>query len=170
MHTAKRLFVVLMAVFVYGCHHSTEHSIHFYIGNLSRLKKQIDIKVSVNESAIFDSATLFSPTDPYRQYTPGKKFEDGNYTINVTADSGNLKMTQPVTLKNDLWVFVTYTHGSSGDSTLLKSSLKKIPAISSIDMAIPNPSLHIFISDSKPGSIKIDDAYTKWASDTSGLY
>ena len=170
MHTAKRLLILLMFVFMYGCHHSTEHSIHFYIGNLSRLEKQIDIKVSVNESNIFDSACLFSITEPYRLYTPGKKFEDGNYTINVSADSGNLKMMQPVTLKGDLWVFITYTHGSHGDSTLLKSSLKKIPAISSIDLTVPNPSLHIFISDSKPGGIKVDEAYTKWASDTSGIY
>jgi hypothetical protein len=158
----------LVFLFLCGCQSPTP-SLHLYVGNLSRLEKQKDVRVFFDNVSIFDSTVTFSPDEPYREYVTNKKFTKGAHNLYVTADSGNLKMTQPVTTNEDMWIFITYTQGAPADTLLDKSSIKEQPWLSAIDLDKSNPSVHIFISGSKPKVAKADAVYKQWAGDTSGV-
>ena len=170
MRSGNSTVVLLLIVlsFLCGCKSRTP-SLHLYVSNLSRLHKEIDVNVFFDNKSIFDSTVVFSADEPYREYVTDRKFTQGNHTILVTADSGNLKMTQPVSTKEDMWVFVTYTQGSPADKVLDSSSVKKIPSLAAVDLDKSNPSLHIFISGAKPRFDKPDRVYKKWATDTSSI-
>lgn len=107
-----------------------------------------------------DSAVNFT-AQPYG-YTAETKVPKGNYTISVLADSGHLKLVQPVSVKDNLWVYISYTFGSVADTSFPKTTVKALPSLAAIDLAKPNPSVHIFISDSKPSPLK-DSSFQKWA-------
>jgi hypothetical protein len=165
MLPGKQLIVLLLAIFfLYGCKPAPDPSLHFYIGNFSRIQKKVDIQVAVGGEPLFDSAVKFL-ANPY-QYRAEKKLPRGNYTINVKGDSGKITMIQPLTIKDELWIFISYTFGSPADTIFRESALKNIPPLAAIDLAKPKPSLHIFISDSKPGQVKADSIFRTWAEDT----
>jgi hypothetical protein len=170
MQPAKQFIVLLIVIlFLGGCKSSPDDTtLHVYVGNLSRINKQVDVQVSVSGQSLFDSAVNLAPSDPYG-YTSDQKLSKGNYVINVTADSGKIKLMQPVTVNGELWVFISYTFGAATGTIFQPATLKNRPSLASIDMTKSNPSLHIFISDSKPASLQPDSSFRKWAEDTSGI-
>jgi hypothetical protein len=147
-------------LFLFSCQSSPDSSLRFYVGNFSRVQQQMDIKILVDDKPVFDSAINFA-TQPYG-YTAETKVPKGNHTISVLADSARLKLLQPVSVKDNLWVYISYTFGSVSDTSFPKSSVKALPSLAAIDLAKPNPSVHIFISDSKPSTVK-DSSFQKWA-------
>lgn len=158
----------LVVIIICSCKSSSDSSIHFYVGNLSRLQKEVDIHISMGGKPMFDSSVKLTSREPYA-YIADKKIQKGTYNIDVMADSGRLKLVQPVTVNDDLWVYVSYTFGSTGDSLFQPSTLKERPSLAAIDHSKSNPSLHIFVSDSKPASFQPDTRFKKWAEDTSSV-
>lgn len=158
---AKTLFAAAAGIlFLAGCQSSSEPVLHVYVANLSKLQKQVDIQVAADSVKLFDSTVNFS-VNPYKEYKVERKLINRKYNIVITADSGKIRMVQPIDLEGPRYVYVTFTFGNPADSISGKAA--KEGALSALDLNKPSRSMNIFVTDEKPGkNLKADSSFHKW--------
>ena len=126
---------------------------YFFISNGSVDNKSVDIKVTIDGKTVFNDTIKYTNIQPDLQYTPYISLSKGMCIIKVVADSGRVIAEQPISLGNDRWIFVSYSHTKPIDSLRAKTLLKNF----GFDTSFVNPQLRgypptikIHIMDKKP--------------------
>jgi hypothetical protein len=83
---------------------------YFIISNGSDDKKVVDMKVSIGTKDVFNDTIKFTNIQPDLQYTPYLTLPKGQYIIQIMADSGKVTVAQPINLRHDRWIFVSYSY------------------------------------------------------------
>jgi hypothetical protein len=81
---------------------------HFLISNINESKKSVDIKILFGDEEVFNDTVKWNNVRPDMRYTFDKSIAKGKRTITVIADSGKLKITKPIMMDSDRWIFIQF--------------------------------------------------------------
>jgi hypothetical protein len=120
---------------------------YFFISNESQDRKAVDIEVKLAGQTVYGDTIKWTTIRPDLQYTPYQSVSKGKYTITVIADSGRVKMTQPIMLDSDRFIFITYTYTAPIDSTTV---IKMYGFPDPEKLKGQEPKVGIYITDKEP--------------------
>ena len=136
-----------------ACCNSPDPNAYFFISNTSENKKAVDIKVTIDTTAIFHDIIEYTDIAPDLQYTPNTTLPKGKYFIRVVADSGRAVAEQQIYLDNDRWIFISYSYKPPIDTAEANNLMKNFGNDTSwIDQQLRGspPRVVIHIMDKEP--------------------
>lgn len=146
-HFTKVIFLLLLTLPTVTSCRLFQPTAYFFISNQSQDRKAVDIEVKLAGQTVYGDTIKWTDKRPDLQYTPYHSVSNGKYTIIVTADSGRVKVTQPIMLDTDKFIFITYNYAAPVDSATL---IKKYGFVYPERLKGQEPKVGIFITDKEP--------------------
>jgi hypothetical protein len=148
----RLIVIVFITIVLAGCNWF-QPTAYFFISNISRERKAVDIKVSIADKTVLDDTIRYTGIQPDLSNTPYVSLPKGKYVIRVTADNAQTLAEQPINLGNDRWIFISYSYLPPIDTAhadmLMKSFGEDTASVNSRVRGYP-PRVTIHIMDKEP--------------------
>jgi hypothetical protein len=153
MQVVKLVFIVFLIFVSSGCK-SLQPTAYFFISNISRERRVVDVKVSIAGNTVLNDPILYTGVQPDLSNTPYISLPKGKYTIQVTADKGQTIAEQSIVLQNDRWIYISYSFVLPIDTSHAKMLIQEFRGdTASVHKRLQGypPSVTIHVMDKEPG-------------------
>ncbi|MCF1715971.1 hypothetical protein L0U88_15125 [Flavihumibacter sp. RY-1] len=151
MQIFRLLLIAFLTIFLTGCNWFRPTA-YFFISNISKERKAVDIKVSIAAKKVLDDSIRYTGIQPDLSNTSNISLPKGKYVKKVTADNGQALAEQPIYLGNDKWIFISYSYLpiDTAHANMLINKLGDDTASVNLRLGGHPPSVTIFIMDKEP--------------------